>query len=106
MQNLIGYLSAGDSLEESLHYFPSVSREQAVAALAQPGEALEQVIFRGEPDSAEPRELVLTRGGEAVAKIISLHRQREPRRPSSARGSVLFMADDFDATPEDIKDCL
>ena len=51
-------------------------------------------------------ELVLTRGGEAVAKIIPLHRRREPRRPGSARGSVLFMADDFDATPEDFKDYL
>lgn len=43
LQNLIDYLSAGDSLEEFLHSFPSVSREQAVAALAQAGEALEHV---------------------------------------------------------------
>jgi uncharacterized protein (DUF433 family) len=35
LQNLIDYLSAGDSLEEFLHSFPSVSREQAVAARAE-----------------------------------------------------------------------
>ena len=43
LQNLIDYLSAGDSLEDFLHSFPSVSREQAVAALAQAAEALEHV---------------------------------------------------------------
>lgn len=43
LQNLIDYLSAGDSLEDFLHSFPSVSREQAVAALAEAAEALEHV---------------------------------------------------------------
>lgn len=43
LQNLIDYLSAGDSLEEFLRSFPTVSREQAVAALAQAAEALEHV---------------------------------------------------------------
>ena len=33
LKNLIDYLAAGDSLEEFLDDFPSVSREQAVAAL-------------------------------------------------------------------------
>ncbi len=33
LANLIDYLSAGDSLDEFLDDFPSVSREQAVAAL-------------------------------------------------------------------------
>jgi len=40
LQNLVDYLSAGDSLEDFLHSFPTVSREQAVAALEQAGEAL------------------------------------------------------------------
>jgi len=43
LQNLIDYLSAGDTLEEFLRSFPTVSREQAVAALAQAAEALEHV---------------------------------------------------------------
>lgn len=40
LQNLIDYLAAGDGLEEFLDAFPSVSREQAVAALELAGEAL------------------------------------------------------------------
>jgi uncharacterized protein (DUF433 family) len=33
VQTLLDYLEAGDSLNEFLDHFPSVSREQAVAAL-------------------------------------------------------------------------
>ena len=33
LKNLIDYLEAGDSLEEFLDDFPSVRREQAIAAL-------------------------------------------------------------------------
>lgn len=33
VQSLLDYLEAGDSLEEFLDHFPSVSREQAVATL-------------------------------------------------------------------------
>lgn len=40
LKNLIDYLEAGDSLEEFLDDFPSVSREQAVAALELAREAL------------------------------------------------------------------
>ena len=39
-QNLIDYLEAGDSLDEFLDAFPSVSREQAIAALELAREAL------------------------------------------------------------------
>jgi uncharacterized protein (DUF433 family) len=40
LQSLIDYLAAGDSLDEFLHQFPSVRREQAQAALTLAGEAL------------------------------------------------------------------
>jgi uncharacterized protein (DUF433 family) len=40
VKNLIDYLEAGDSLEEFLDDFPSVSRAQAVAALELAKEAL------------------------------------------------------------------
>ena len=40
LQNLIDYLAAGDSLEVFLDAFPSVSRDQAIAALELAGEAL------------------------------------------------------------------
>ena len=42
VQNLIDCLEAGDSLEEFLDSFPSVAREQAVAALEIAREALEE----------------------------------------------------------------
>jgi uncharacterized protein (DUF433 family) len=40
LKNLIDYLEAGDSLEEFLDDFPSVTRDQAVAALELAQEAL------------------------------------------------------------------
>ncbi|HEY0158992.1 MAG TPA: DUF433 domain-containing protein [Thermoanaerobaculia bacterium] len=40
LRNLIDYLGAGDSLEEFLDDFPSVRREQAVAALELAQDAL------------------------------------------------------------------
>lgn len=43
VQNLFDYLSGGDSLDDFLRSFPTVSREQAVAALEQAGEALKNL---------------------------------------------------------------
>jgi uncharacterized protein (DUF433 family) len=40
VKNLIDYLEAGDTLEDSLRSFPTVSREQAIAALELAGELL------------------------------------------------------------------
>ena len=40
VKNLIDYLEAGDSLEDFLHSFPTVTREQAVAALELAGDLL------------------------------------------------------------------
>ena len=40
LKNLIDYLDAGDSIEQFLDDFPSVSREQAIAALEFAKEAL------------------------------------------------------------------
>lgn len=42
LQNLINYLSAGDTLDDFLRSFPSVTREPAVAALRQGAEIVEQ----------------------------------------------------------------
>ena len=40
VKTLLDYLAAGDSLERFLEHFPSVSREQAVAAIEMAGELL------------------------------------------------------------------
>lgn len=42
-KNLFDYLEAGDSLEEFLDEFPSVSREQAIAALELARKAVEAI---------------------------------------------------------------
>jgi len=43
VQNLIDCLKAGDSLDDFLNSFPTVTREQAVAALEIAREALESI---------------------------------------------------------------
>jgi antitoxin (DNA-binding transcriptional repressor) of toxin-antitoxin stability system len=48
-------------------------------------------------------EVVLTRGGEAVAKIVPLVRRKARRRFGSARGQ-LTVPDDFDAPLDDFRD--
>jgi len=45
LYNLFDYLEAGDSLEVFLEQFPSVSREQAVAALELAKEAVAAVAY-------------------------------------------------------------
>ena len=40
VRTLLDYLAAGDSLEEFLDHFPTVSRERAVVALAQANDLL------------------------------------------------------------------
>ena len=40
LRNLVDYLAAGDPLERFLDHFPSVTREQAVAALEIAGDML------------------------------------------------------------------
>ncbi|KOP24621.1 hypothetical protein AMR41_19735 [Hapalosiphon sp. MRB220] len=43
IRTLLDYLEAGDSLDVFLDHFPSVSREQAIAALDLVGEAIPEV---------------------------------------------------------------
>lgn len=42
LKNLTDYLEAGDTLDEFLDHFPTVSREQAVAAIELARELLEE----------------------------------------------------------------
>lgn len=52
----------------------------------------------------EGREVVITRGGQPVAKVISLPVSRGKLTPGYAKGTVLYMADDFDAPLSDFDD--
>ena len=40
VQSLFDYLEGGETLDEFLHQFPSVKREQAIAALEMAGDSL------------------------------------------------------------------
>jgi antitoxin (DNA-binding transcriptional repressor) of toxin-antitoxin stability system len=56
-------------------------------------------------EAARAGEVVLTRGGQIVARIVPVKREPQGRQPGSARG-LIHMAEDFDATPEDFRDYL
>ncbi len=51
-------------------------------------------------------EVVLTENDRPVARIVSAadRLQHPPRRPGTLRGTVLYMAPDFDAPLEDFKE--
>jgi antitoxin (DNA-binding transcriptional repressor) of toxin-antitoxin stability system len=51
-------------------------------------------------------EVVIVENDQAVARIVPAAGQppRAPRRPGTLRGTVLYMAPDFDAPLEDFKE--
>jgi prevent-host-death family protein len=57
-------------------------------------------------EAEQGEEIILTQADAPVAKIVSLSKARRPRRPGSAQGLILHIADDFDATPEGFEDYL
>jgi len=49
--------------------------------------------------------VVITRDDRPVAQLtITAHAERKPREPGTLRGTVLYMAPDFDAPLDDFKD--
>lgn len=70
----------------------AVDLSQAQARLAE----LVQEAARGE-------EVILTEGGEPIAKIIPITRAQGPREFGSARG-LIHMAEDFDAPLEEFRE--
>ena len=54
---------------------------------------------------APGEEVVITDNQQPVAKLIATPRTpRKPRQPGTLRGTVLYMAPDFDAPLEDFKE--
>jgi antitoxin (DNA-binding transcriptional repressor) of toxin-antitoxin stability system len=52
-------------------------------------------------------EIIITRDGRPVARLIRQGTPpRTPRRPGTSKGTVLYMAPDFDAPLEDFKGCV
>jgi prevent-host-death family protein len=75
---------------------PTVTVEEAQAQLPQ----LIEQLHPGE-------EVLITRDGKPVARLVGEPKpERPPRRLGTMRGSVLYMAPDFDAPLEDFKEYL
>ena len=50
-------------------------------------------------------EVVITQNDQPVARLVGEPSHvRKPRQPGSAKGKILYMADDFDAPLEDFKE--
>ena len=57
-------------------------------------------------DSLAPgEELVIVRNHQPIAKLVAERPStRKPCQPGSARGKILYMAEDFDAPLDDFRD--
>ncbi len=49
-------------------------------------------------------EVIITKDNKPVLKLVPLEKPRQPRKPGSGKGQILYIAPDFDATPEGFKD--
>ena len=60
------------------------------------------LIHKLQPDE----EVVITENDQPIARLIPAHTpaQRKPRQSGTLRGTVLYMAPDFDAPLEDFKE--
>ena len=48
-------------------------------------------------------EVIIAKGHRPVLKLVALDQPKRRRQPGSAKGQI-WMAPDFDATPDDFKD--
>lgn len=51
-------------------------------------------------------EVVIARDNKPLVKLVPLQPVAGRRRPGSAKGQILFIADDFDKTPADFDEYL
>lgn len=49
-------------------------------------------------------EVIIAKDNKPVVKLVPLDKQKQPRKPGSGKGQILYIAPDFDATPEGFKD--
>lgn len=49
-------------------------------------------------------EVVIAKDNRPLAKLVPIREESAKRRPGSAKGQILAIADDFDATPEGFED--
>lgn len=51
-------------------------------------------------------EVIIAKDNKPILKLEPLEKPQQSRTPGSGRGQILYIAPDFDATPEDFKDYL
>jgi prevent-host-death family protein len=61
---------------------------------------LPQLIGKLEPGE----EVIITSGNQPVARLIGKKKKKQPRQLGTLKGTVLYMAPDFDAPLEDFKE--
>lgn len=49
-------------------------------------------------------EVIIARDNKPVLKLVPLDEPRQPRKPGSGRGQILYIAPDFDVTPRGFED--
>ena len=49
-------------------------------------------------------EVIISKGNKPVLKLVLLDKPKRSRKPGSGKGQILYIAPDFDATPEGFKD--
>ena len=45
-------------------------------------------------------EVIIAKDNKPVLKLVPLDEPKRPRKPGSGKGQILYVAPDFDATPE------
>jgi len=49
-------------------------------------------------------EVIISKDNQPVLKLVPLDQPKRPRKPGSGKGQLLYIAPDFDATPDAFKD--
>ena len=49
-------------------------------------------------------EIIIAKGNKPVLKLMLLGQSKQPRKPGSGKGQILYVAPDFDATPKALED--
>lgn len=71
-------------------------------SLAEAQQQLADLVHRLTPGD----EVVLTENNQPVARLVATEagEKKEPRKPGTLRGTILYMAPDFDAPLDDFKE--
>ena len=49
-------------------------------------------------------EVIIAKDNKPVVKLVTLDPPKQPRKPGSGKGQILYVAPDFDATPKGFED--